>query len=251
LAVPQKSKNVGGDYGNYDFDIRHHFTFSTTYNIPGKKSWGQVLEGWQLNSIVHLQTGLPWSAIGSQDISQTRELSDRWDFFGNVRDFKPGPQDSLVGIPYFKGDATNMPSACTTAAASIGATASLNQFGCYAQGNSVLVAPPLGSFGTTPRNFFRADAFRNWDVSAFKTWKFRERFSAQFRAEFFNILNTPNFLRAPAAYGGHRSYGGAAMKRWCMLTVFVGVADRIAPAAARFRGRHTISLEKSLEKALD
>jgi hypothetical protein len=97
-----------------------------------------VLEGWQLNSIVHLQTGLPWSAIGSQDISQTGELTDHWDFFGNRSDFKPGPQDSLVGIPYFKGGATNMPSACTTAAASIGATASLNQFGCYARKGSRL-----------------------------------------------------------------------------------------------------------------
>ena len=193
LALPQNSTNVGGDYGNSDFDIRHHFTFSTTYNVPGKKSWGQVLEGWQLNSIVHLQTGLPWSSIGSQDISQSGELTDHWDFFGNPNDFKPGPTDYLVGIPFFKGGAANMPSACTTAAASIGATASLNQFGCYAQGSSVLIAPPLGSFGTTPRNFFRADSFRNWDVSAFKTWKFRERFSAQFRAEFFNILNMPNF----------------------------------------------------------
>jgi hypothetical protein len=84
-----------------------------------------VLEGRQLNSIVHLQIGLLWSAIGSQDISQTGELTDHWDFFGNPSDFKPGPRDSLVGIPYFKGRATNMPSACTTAAASIGATASL------------------------------------------------------------------------------------------------------------------------------
>ena len=210
-----------------------------------------MLEGWQLNSIVHLQTSLLWSAIGSQDISQTGELTGHWDFFGSPSDFKPGPRDSLVGIPYFKGRATNMPSACTTAAASIGATAPLNQFGCYAQGKSVLIAPPLAASARRPGTFFELILFRNWDVSAFKTWKFRERFSAQFRAEFFNILNTPNFFHAPAAYGGHRSYGGAAMKRWCMLAVFLGVADRIAPAAARFRGRYTISLEKSLEKALD
>ena len=69
FALPQNSQNVAGDYGNSDFDVRNHFTLSNTYNIPGKTGYGQVLEGWQLNSVVHLQSGLPWSAIGSQDQS--------------------------------------------------------------------------------------------------------------------------------------------------------------------------------------
>jgi hypothetical protein len=195
LGLPQNSNNPGGDYGNSDFDVRHHFTLSNTYNIPGRKGFGQVLEGWQLNSVVHLQSGLPFSLTGSQDISQTGQLGDRWDFSGNFNDFTPGPTNYQVGVPFFKGNATNMPAACTTFAASIGATASLAQNGCYAQGNSVLIAPPAGSFGTTPRNFFRADSFHNWDVSVFKNFKFKERFSAQFRGEFFNVLNLPNFYR--------------------------------------------------------
>jgi hypothetical protein len=197
LGLPQDSTNPGGDYGNSDFDVRHHFTLSNTYNIPGKQGFGQMLEGWQLNSVVHLQSGLPFSLVGSQDISQTGQLGDRWDFFGNYSDFTPGPANYLTGVPFFKGGAANMPAACTTAAQSLGAAgvASLNANGCYAQGNSVLIAPPAGSFGTTPRNFFRSDAFHNWDMSVFKNFKFKERFGAQFRAEFFNVLNLPNFYR--------------------------------------------------------
>ncbi len=53
----------GGDYGNSDFDIRHRLTLSLTYAIPGKKSPGQILQGWQVNSIVTLQSGQPWNVV--------------------------------------------------------------------------------------------------------------------------------------------------------------------------------------------
>lgn len=43
--------------------------------------------------------------------------------------------------------------------------------------------------------------FHNFDFSTFKVFKFNERFSSEFRAEFFNILNHPNF-NAPG-FGGN------------------------------------------------
>ena len=39
------------------------------------------------------------------------------------------------------------------------------------------------------RNIFRDNGFKNWDFSVFKDFKFKERYSAQFRVEFFDILN--------------------------------------------------------------
>jgi hypothetical protein len=50
------------------FDIRHHFTASVTYLIPGKKTRTQLLEGWSINSIVLIQTGAPW---GINDLTTT------------------------------------------------------------------------------------------------------------------------------------------------------------------------------------
>ena len=47
-------------YGNSDFDVRHRFTLSATYDIPGIKGYGQVLEGWEINAIVNLQSAQPW-----------------------------------------------------------------------------------------------------------------------------------------------------------------------------------------------
>ncbi len=39
------------------------------------------------------------------------------------------------------------------------------------------------------RNLFRDSGFKNWDLSLFKNFTFRERFGAQFRVEVFNLLN--------------------------------------------------------------
>jgi hypothetical protein len=43
------------------------------------------------------------------------------------------------------------------------------------------------------KNIFRNPNFRTWDMSVQKDWKFKERFTAQFRAESFNVLNHPLF----------------------------------------------------------
>lgn len=82
-----------------------------------------------------------------------------------------------------------MPAMCTQEAAAAGATTNLAKFGCFAKGNSVFIAPPTGTFGTAGRNIFRDDGFRDWDFSLFKNWTVKERLTAQFRVEVFNILN--------------------------------------------------------------
>ena len=54
-----------------------------------------------------------------------------------------------------------------------------------------MIAPAPGQFGTMARNLFYGPDFADWDFSIFKNWKLKERLTAQFRAEFFNILNHP------------------------------------------------------------
>ena len=52
---------------------------------------------------------------------------------------------------------------------------------------------PLGIFGTLGKGTLRGPGLVSWDMGAFKQIPIGERFTAQFRAEFFNILNHPNF----------------------------------------------------------
>lgn len=206
LGLPQDATHPGREYASSDFDVRHRFTLSFTYNIPGREFPGQLLKGWQLISIVSLYSPQPWGPMDtSDDISGTGEGVDRWDFFGNPNDFKSN-QNS---IPYVPGDPNpaDPPTAdtlCNNAATTPGMVTSLRLFGCYAQGKSVMVPAAIGTFGTMGRNIFRDSGFRNWDFSLAKNWKFKERFGVQFRAEFFNVLNHPNFANP---FGGQNGFG--------------------------------------------
>jgi hypothetical protein len=66
----------------------------------------------------------------------------------------------------------------------------------------VLIPPAYGTLGTLGRNPWRDTGFKNWDVSITKVFKFKERLTTQFRAEFFNILNHPNFANPYGGPGG-------------------------------------------------
>lgn len=203
LGLPQDATHPGNEYAGSDFDMRHRFTLSAVYSIPGIEAPGQLLKGWQLISIISLYSAQPWGPMDtSDDISGTGEGNDRWDFVGSPSDFTSGPNS----IPYYApGTPQTSPGGiCSNAANTAALQQSLAAFGCYAQGKSAMIPPALGTFGTMGRNVFRDSGFRNWDFSVAKNWKFGERFGAQFRAEFFNVLNHPNFANP---FGGQNGFG--------------------------------------------
>jgi len=237
------SRHPNLDYGDAGFDGRHSLTFAWTYAIPGMKSPGQMLEGWQLNGAMTFFSGFPWQAVDStDDVSGTGDLQDRWTLVGNPKDFKVG---GIVPVPCFgasgskfagkgTGCTVGLPTACTRAAMAeapspagvTGANSSgpgqLGVLGCYMQGNSVIVPPAQGTFGTMSRDELRDSIpFYNWDFSIFKNWKFKERYTLQFRTEFFNLFNHTQFqdqgqgsgntssLGAPAAFGQAQAEAGA------------------------------------------
>jgi len=217
---PNSSRPSAGLYGNSIFDMRHHLTISTTYAIPGRKGLGQLLEGWELNSVVTLQSGLPWGVqdftndfSGTNQVNELDSYGQPWNFVGNTADFKAG---RAVPIPCWAGQGSTAlgncsiasgaidpinnplgaPAACRNAVGSnLGELNTLDAVGCYisANGKSVLLPPALGTIGNSGRNSFRDLGYRNWDVSVVKDTKFKDRLTAQFRAEFFNVLNHANF----------------------------------------------------------
>ena len=62
-GLPQNSHNVAAEYANSDFDIRHRLTVSLTYAVPGRKGFGQMREGWEINSIITLESPQFWGPI--------------------------------------------------------------------------------------------------------------------------------------------------------------------------------------------
>jgi hypothetical protein len=213
-GVPQNSLDYAAERGNGDFDIRNRFTFSLAYDLPSRKSFAQMLEGWQVTSIVTLEGGEPYT-LGDfgDDISLTGEFADRWNITGSPANIHWSP---TTPIPYVdpstfttdsSGNVIGGNSQCISAAGS--AVNQLATFGCYVSGNTVLTPPNYGTFGDERRNIFRGPNFRDWDFSISKLWKFNERITMQLRGEVFNILNHPSFdvfsmnndLSVPAAVG--------------------------------------------------
>jgi hypothetical protein len=228
---PTDSAKPRSIYGTTEFDVRHRFTFSTTYAIPGMNAPGQLLKGWSLNSIITLESATPWGINDlTTDFSGTNEIGsqspngEQWNFYGNPADFKTtkafiNTNGGGGGIPYFgPGDPFFTGSdPCSAHAAALGqlAQASLANLGCYVSlnSNSVLIPAAFGGVGNTSPNMFRGLPYYNVDLSVTKVFKFNERLSAQFRAEFFNIFNHPEISNPFGGPGGDETYtdpsGGA------------------------------------------
>jgi hypothetical protein len=217
------------------------FTLTGTYYLPSWKAKGQMLEGWQINSTVYiLSAGQNTATDTVDDISGLGGSgTDRWTLVGNPRAFQMGgtgpsvPCYGIVGSSFAKAsncvtvntpttgsNVANMPAACIAAASAepinplVGTTglATLAKYGCYDANGSVFVPPAQGTLGSEQAGAIYGKPYRNWDFSVTKNWKFRERYSVQFRAEFFNVLNRTLVngagslaLNTPASFGQNTS----------------------------------------------
>jgi len=189
---------IGKDRGLADFDIRNVFHFSGGYALPfgkGKKFMGGagglangIVGGWSLNWIATLQGGQPitlscpagtTAGTSCNDLNvpgQSQKLglhidsNGKLSWFGNPAAFTQPCILGTGGIPE-----VGNPTGCVP----------LSGFGALGGGPSTTVTP----------------GFHRLDFSMFKDFRLTERFTMQFRAEFFNILNHPNF-NAPN-FGGN------------------------------------------------
>ncbi|MFZ3339877.1 MAG: TonB-dependent receptor [Terriglobales bacterium] len=185
----QDSNNPGAERGNSDHDIRNRFTLAATYQLPSRPGHAQMLRGWGLNSIFTAESGEPLFFYDDvDDISYTGEYTDRWNFTGNPGDLHWSKSTPINWYP----DGTTNP-ACLATATTQGLLDNLAYYGCYQQGSAIMTPPADGTFGNMGRNIARGPAYVDWDFSVIKTFSWHERLKLEARAEFFDILNHPNF----------------------------------------------------------
>ncbi|HYK35762.1 TonB-dependent receptor [Alloacidobacterium sp.] len=161
----QNNFDPHGNYGLSDFDVRNHFVFSGTWELPFRGN--RLKEGWLLANITQLQGGNPLNVTTTSTYNGVTNT---------IRPTVIGPfstSRSAVlasgNVPYIHG------SACTTIIA-----------GCsfYAQ--------PAG-FGNLARNGLTGPGFADTDLSLQKTTRLLESVSLVLRVDSFDLLNHVNF----------------------------------------------------------
>ena len=180
------------DWGLADFDVRNVFHLSGGYELPfgkGKRFLAnsgalanQVAGGWSMNTIVTLQGGQPISLSCPTATTSGTNCNDI-----NVpgQSQKLGLHTDSNGKLSWFGNPAAFQQPCPLGAAATAGCFPLTGAAILGGGPSTTHGPPL----------------RQFTLSVFKAIPINERFSAQFRAEFFNILNHPNF-NAPN-FGGN------------------------------------------------
>lgn len=152
--------NIAADYGNSDMDIPNRFVASTTYELPFKASGklNPFVQGWQVNGIVQLYDGFPFSVSSSSGVGDGLT-----------------PRAQLVA-GHGNG---SLPSGQRTLAEWFNTAAFAN--------------PAPGTWGDSGRNILQGPGTKNVDFSVFKNTHVTESKVLQLRAEFFNLFNTPQF----------------------------------------------------------
>jgi len=210
------STNVSSSYAPMNSTPEHHLGITVTYAIPGRKGFGQMLQGWSVNSAINYLSG---TGVDLLDFTDFYGIGNSFPFQGNYWNLygKAGDFSKIFGrttpVPYFAG-ASNP--ACVAAAnaepinpnvpGSSGFT-SLQNNGCYVAGKSVIIPPAIGTNGNMYRNQITGAPFREWNFSIAKDFKFKERFNAQFRAEAFNLTNSRNYGPASGTPAFSGSFG--------------------------------------------
>jgi hypothetical protein len=152
--------------GLADFDIRQNLSVNYVWEIPSLKTRPRALQwaltGWQWGGILHVASGEPFTPIITGDpLGMQGDQFDRPDVLRG-----PGCSGSLVNpgnpLDYIKTQ-------------------------CFAFPN------PSTRFGDAGRNILIGPGMLNLDTSLFRNIGSLEKFHAQFRAEFFNVLNHANF----------------------------------------------------------
>ena len=199
-SQPNNSTNPNAEYGNSNFDIRNRFTWIFAYNLPHLGGdWQKLKNGWGFNSAVTLQSGQPFQMnyFFEDDFSGSGEGFDRPDIVAPIV-YHPHDPTNYVNL-----DAFAIPCTLSNFALANGITDSAQD-----------CAPGTRHFGDEGRNSLRGPSFKQWDFAIYKDTKITERLGMQLRAEFFNLLNHPNFANpflpafvADPAQGGFAQNG--------------------------------------------
>ncbi|MGO8787461.1 MAG: carboxypeptidase regulatory-like domain-containing protein [Terriglobia bacterium] len=172
--------NLRSEWGVSALDVPRRLVVAYRWELPagsGRRFFqsgpaAKVLGGWQVEGITAVQTG---ETLGIGDATNTSDSTNAAGQRPNWNGTNPARSNPTVN-EWFN--------------------------------TSVFSQPAAFTFGNAPRSFgsLHASPLRNFDFSGIKNTQLAERFSLQFRAEFLNLFNTPQF-NPPATSFGAGTFG--------------------------------------------
>jgi hypothetical protein len=161
-----KNVSSASERASSDYDIRHTLSAAVSYDIPGPNSGvlKQIFGSWSTDTIIYARSAPPVNVVTGKVLPGTV-------ISGASSVQRP---DVVPGVPFY----------------------------LYRSGapggkiiNSAAFAAPVPATaqGDLGRNALRGFGATQWDITLRRQFRFTERFSLQFRGDFFNILNHPNF----------------------------------------------------------
>jgi hypothetical protein len=168
--LAQNPFDLRAEHGPSLFDARNRFVFSGTYQMPQWKDANPfasaVLNGWQLNGIVTVASGTPFTVYDSANVSLQGSAPEITGFYSSRPDMITDPnQGPRTPEQWVSGSA-------------------------FRRLNPVTEA---GQFGNAGRSTVRGPGLSSVDLSALKNFRLSESTTLQFRAECFNSFNHANF----------------------------------------------------------
>ena len=176
IFITPSGVDLPANYGNSDQDQRNVFVASAVYSLPigrgkmlGKnmnRALDEVVGGWQLNTIINLDSGTPVDF--STDGVPNTTIDNRPDLisFQKVRRQFLGGNSNANNVTFFTG-----------------------VFGIPPVNSSGMFTRP----GNLQRNAFSGPGYKTMDLGLFKGFHITERVNAEFRAQAYNLWNTPQF----------------------------------------------------------
>ncbi len=178
-AQPQNSTMPQLEKGPSNFNIPNRFVWIATYAFPHQGgSMARLKNGWGMDSSLTLQSGQPFTLNYNyeDDYSGGGDGFDRPDVVGPIVYNKRNPSNFLQLSSFA------MP--CSPLSGLTNDSISGFASDC---------TPGTRHYGTLGRNALVGPTFKQWDLAIYKDTALTERFTMQIRADFFNILNHPNF----------------------------------------------------------
>ncbi|MGE0882100.1 MAG: carboxypeptidase regulatory-like domain-containing protein [Blastocatellales bacterium] len=182
--------NRAADYGRAFFDARNVFSWAGTYELPiGKgRSFGgdlhpvanAILGGWKVNSILSLRSGFPLT-IRANDNSQQAPRGG-------------GRPNVVAGTDPYNSDGLKR------------ALSPLAADGGYFN-RDAFTLPAAGTFGNSGIGVVTATGYANMDFGIGKQFYITERYHLDFRADFYNLTNHPNFAPPNVNWSDTANFG--------------------------------------------